>query len=119
MHRAQLAATQHGVVSREQLLCLGLRPGRSSSGCGRAGCTSCIAASVTRHDASPVTTPARTLLDLAGMLRPAPLERAVEQSVALELFDLAAMADVLNAHPTNAGAAKLRAIVALPVKSIT
>ncbi len=71
-----------------------------------------LASEVTRHEGIPVTTPARTLLDLATMLRPAPLERAVEQSLSLRLFDLAAAIDVLDAHPRRAGARTLREIVA-------
>jgi very-short-patch-repair endonuclease len=59
-----------------------------------------------------VTTPARTLLDLAGMLTPSPLERAVEQALVLRLFDLGALHAVLGAHPTRAGAAALARIVA-------
>jgi hypothetical protein len=35
-------------------------------------------AEVERHDGISVTTPARTLLDIAGVLAPRPLERAVE-----------------------------------------
>jgi very-short-patch-repair endonuclease len=69
---------------------------------------------VTRHEESGicVTSPARTLLDVAGMLRAGALERAVEQSLVLRLFDLAALDAVLDAHPTRAGAATLTAIVA-------
>jgi hypothetical protein len=67
---------------------------------------------VTRHEEIRATSPARTLLDVAGMLRPGPLERAVEQSLVLRLFDLGALHRVLDAHPTRVGAATLAAIVA-------
>jgi Protein of unknown function (DUF559) len=69
---------------------------------------------VTRHEEIQVrvTSPARTLLDVAGMLRPGPLERAVEQSLVLRLFDLGALHRALDAHPTRVGAARLAAIVA-------
>jgi hypothetical protein len=55
---------------------------------------------------------ARTLLDSADMLRRGPLERAVEQSLVLRLFDLRAVHAVLAAHPNRRGAAALGAIVA-------
>jgi hypothetical protein len=46
------------------------------------------------------------------MLRSGPLERAVEQSLVLRLFDLGALHAVLDAHPMRAGAVALTAIVA-------
>ena len=42
----------------------------------------------TAHDGIPVTTPARTLLDLAATLQGRPLQRAIERAVELRLFDL-------------------------------
>lgn len=66
---------------------------------------------VIRHEGIPVTSVARTLLDLAGMLAPGPLERAVERSLELRLFDLAAVHAVLAANPTRRGAAALARIV--------
>lgn len=69
-------------------------------------------ADLDRHDAIPVTSVARTLLDLAGMLAPGPLERAVEQSLILRLFDLIAVESVIEAAPTRPGAARLARIVA-------
>jgi hypothetical protein len=71
-----------------------------------------LPAEVTRHEEIRVTTPARTLLDVAGMLQPGPLERAIEQSLVLRLFDRGALDAVLDAHPTRAGVATLIAIVA-------
>ena len=44
-----------------------------------------------RHEGIPVTSVARTLLDLAGFVRPRHLERAVEQAERLGLFDLTAI----------------------------
>ena len=59
-----------------------------------------------------VTSVSRTLLDLAGMLTPTRLERAVEQSLALRLFDLRAVEAVLAANPRRRGATALAQIVA-------
>ncbi len=62
-------------------------------------------------DGLPVTSVARTLLDLAGGLAAGPLERAVERSLHLRLFDLAAVRSVLAANRTRRGAATLARIV--------
>jgi hypothetical protein len=54
----------------------------------------------------------RTLLDLAGVLTPTRLERAVEQSLALRLFDLRAVEAVLAANRRRPGAGALAEIIA-------
>lgn len=64
------------------------------------------------HDGIPTTSVARTLLDLAGMLAAGPLERAVERSLALRVFDLTAVNDVIAANRTRRGAALLGQVVA-------
>jgi hypothetical protein len=64
------------------------------------------------RDAIRVTSVARTLLDLAGMLAPGPLERAVERSLSLRLFDLAAVDAVIALNATRPGATTLARIVA-------
>ena len=67
---------------------------------------------VERVDGIPVTSVARTLLDLAGMLAPGPLERAVERSLQLRAFDLAAVRSTIAANRTRPGSATLAQIVA-------
>ena len=62
---------------------------------------------VTVLDAIPVTTVARTLLDLASVLPPRALERALDQAAVLELFDLRKLRTVLAAHPGHHGAGTL------------
>ena len=69
-------------------------------------------ADVDEHDAIPVTSVSRTLLDLAGVLTPTRLERAVEQSLALRRFDLRAVESVLAANPRRPGAGALAEIIA-------
>ncbi len=69
-------------------------------------------ADVAEHSAIAVTSASRTLLDLAGVLAPGRLERAVEQSLALRLFDLRAVEAVIAANPRRPGAAALARIVA-------
>jgi predicted transcriptional regulator of viral defense system len=68
-------------------------------------------ADVDERDAIPLTSVSRTLLDLAGVLTPTRLERAVEQSLALRLFDLRAVEAVLADNPRRPGAGTLRRIV--------
>jgi len=68
-------------------------------------------ADVDEEQAIAVTSVSRTLLDLAGMLSPGRLERAVERSLALRLFDLRAVEAVLDANPRRRGAGTLARIV--------
>lgn len=62
-------------------------------------------------DGIPVTTPARTLLDLAPSLRPRALEDVIERMDRLQLFDLVAVRRCLAAHPRQTGAPKLRMVL--------
>lgn len=61
------------------------------------------------HEAIPITSVSRTLLDIAPIVSPASLARAVERAVMLELFDLRAMQATLARHPRHAGAPRLQA----------
>jgi Transcriptional regulator, AbiEi antitoxin/Protein of unknown function (DUF559)/AbiEi antitoxin C-terminal domain len=67
----------------------------------------------TTHDGIPVTTPTRTLLDLAEVLPRRALERAADQAEVLRLFDLVAVHDTIDAHPHRHGAARLRRLLAV------
>jgi uncharacterized protein DUF559/putative AbiEi antitoxin of type IV toxin-antitoxin system len=69
------------------------------------------AADVDERAAIAVTSVSRTLLDLAGMLTPTRLERAVERSLALRIFDLRAVEAVIAANPRRPGAGTLTQIV--------
>jgi hypothetical protein len=56
---------------------------------------------ITHHEGIPVTTVARTLLDLAATIRTDRLERALAQAQRLQLYDHAAITDVIarsNGH---------------------
>jgi very-short-patch-repair endonuclease len=68
------------------------------------------ATDVTIERGVPATTVARTLLDLAAVVPPHHLRRAVERAEQAELFDLVDVQRVLAAHPRRAGR---RALVAL------
>ena len=73
--------------------------------------TSLHASEVTHRRGIPVTTPARTLLDLAGMRSLTSLRRAIAEAEALRTFDLRALRAVLDRNPYAKGVGKLRAIV--------
>ena len=68
---------------------------------------------VTHHRTFPVTTPARTLLDLAALITPRALERALDEAERLGLFDEAAIAFVLDANRRRPGRARLAAVLAV------
>lgn len=63
---------------------------------------------IATHRGSPVTTIARTLLDVAAALTPPRLARTVEQTEIRRLFDLSAIDRTLARHPGHPGAARLR-----------
>ena len=69
---------------------------------------------VTVHEGIPVTTLARTLLDLADVLSLQDLKRAVHESEYLRLFDLAALIAAVHDNPGRRGAKLLRAAQSPP-----
>jgi hypothetical protein len=71
------------------------------------GCTD-----VTEREGISVTTVARTLLDVAGIVAARELERAVDRAERLELFDLTSVEDVLSRARGRRGAGALRHAVA-------
>lgn len=68
---------------------------------------------ITLKDGIPTTTLARTLLDLAAVLRPDALERAMEQAEILRLTDVLSLDELLTRHPAARGAKALRRILAV------
>ena len=67
---------------------------------------------VTTRGGIPITTPARTLLDLAGGQSRRTIERAIDEAEVLGLFDLRALRAVVEAHPNAQGARRLAAVLA-------
>ena len=67
---------------------------------------------VTVHDGIPVTSPPRTLLDLAGVVSRHQLERAVNQAEVLRLTGALSLADLVARYPRRPGVPALRAILA-------
>ena len=66
----------------------------------------------TVKDGIPVTTVPRTLLDLAAVLRPHQLERAIEQAEVLRLTDPLSLPAVLRRYPGRRGTSSLRRLLA-------
>jgi very-short-patch-repair endonuclease len=66
----------------------------------------------TRRHRIPVTTVARTLFDLAGVIGRDRLERAFDRAQLAHRLDPAAVDSLLARHPRRHGAATLRAVVA-------
>jgi len=67
---------------------------------------------VTKHEGIPVTTVSRTLLDLAAVLPPQRLERALREAEVRRLGDPSSLGALLERHPRRRGTAALRAILA-------
>ena len=70
------------------------------------------AADVTVLEGIPVTSVARTLLDLGAVLRPSDLEVAIDRAERLGIFDLDAIVELLNRARGKRGARALRGAVA-------
>lgn len=66
---------------------------------------------VTEHDGIPVTTVARTVLDLAAVLPPSGLRRAVAQADVLGRFDLRAVERLLARHRGHHGRRRLERLL--------
>jgi hypothetical protein len=66
---------------------------------------------ITAVDRIPVTTVARTALDLAAVVARRQVERALDQAEILRTFDLTALTDQIQRNPHHPGAATLTAIL--------
>jgi hypothetical protein len=61
----------------------------------------------TTHERIPVTTPERTILDLAATLHSRPLERLLDQAENTRLTDVPALVALARAHTGHRGASRL------------
>jgi predicted transcriptional regulator of viral defense system len=66
-----------------------------------------LAGQATAHHGIPVTTPARTILDLAATLQRRPLERVLDTAESARLTDVAALEALAGAHVGHRGASRL------------
>ena len=64
------------------------------------------------RDAIRVTSPARTILDIAATTGPKTLRRMVRQAQAEHRVNVRQLLEILDRHPGHRGAAKLRAVIA-------
>jgi very-short-patch-repair endonuclease len=69
-------------------------------------------ADVARHRGIPLTSPARTLLDLAATLRDRPLRRAVRQAQALHLTNVRQLAETIQRAGRRHGSSRLAGVIA-------
>jgi very-short-patch-repair endonuclease len=67
---------------------------------------------VTTRDGIPVTTPARTILDMAALLTRSRLEHLLDQAEIRELTDYRSLDAIARAHSGHHGAAKLQRAIA-------
>ena len=67
---------------------------------------------ITDHEGIAVTTPARTLFDLASSLPRRAIERALDEAELRELYDLTALKAIVSAHRGQPGTAALEAALA-------
>ncbi len=67
---------------------------------------------MTELEGIPVTTPSRTLLDLAAVVPRRHLERALQEAEVRRLGDLISLEQLLVLHPRRRGTATLRSILA-------
>jgi Protein of unknown function (DUF559) len=74
---------------------------------------------VTRRRGMRVTTPARTVLDLAARSGVRDIERLVDRAVALGLLDLSDLERGLRDHPGRAGVPRVRAVIATYTPTVT
>jgi hypothetical protein len=105
--RSRIEVTVPGRVRRNRA---GLQVHRS---------TTLTAADVTTVDGIPVTTVARTLADLADVLRERGVERALEQAASLGVLDGRALHDQIDRHPRGPCLSRLtnRGPIAAPTES--
>lgn len=82
-------------------------------------CSRLPADEVTVEQGIPVTTPARTLFDLAGVVPLAQLRRAVKEAEVKRLWGPLSLPDLLERHPRRAGAAAIRAVIDAPDRGVT
>ena len=73
--------------------------------------TTLTPADVTTVHGIPCTTVARTILDLAQVIRGRPLERALDQAEILRVLDLTAIQDQIERNKARPAAKRLRAVL--------
>jgi very-short-patch-repair endonuclease len=75
-------------------------------------CSTLAPNEVTIHDGIPITTVARTILDLAAVQPPSAVEKAIREAEYLRRFDLDELQRLLDRHSRRQGTADLRRAIA-------
>jgi predicted transcriptional regulator of viral defense system len=104
------AAELHGLLQTNQLkvdVTVPHRTDRHRAGLQVHRSTTLTPADVTIVNGIPCTTVARTSLDIADVVRERRLERALDQSEVLEVYDYASLSDQLERNSTRPAAARL------------
>lgn len=78
-------------------------------------CTALTSADIRRLDGVPITSPARTMLDITPTLTDRELEEAVERAQVDRLITKHDMLSMLDRAPGRAGSSRVRAVIAEPV----
>ncbi len=89
-----------------------VRRGRRAPGVRLHRTTTLAAEEITRRDGVPITTPERTLLDLAASIGGHDLERTCARAARLGAVDREGIERTVERHPRHRGARMLRALVA-------
>ncbi|HEX3833833.1 MAG TPA: hypothetical protein VHW04_17770 [Solirubrobacteraceae bacterium] len=111
-HRS--AADLHGLRGTDRAHIDVIVPGRTArrhDGIDLHRSTTLRPADITTLGGIPVTTVARTALDLAAVVRRRAVERALDQAEMLEVFDLNALQDQLNRNSHHPGVPILKAVL--------
>jgi predicted transcriptional regulator of viral defense system len=111
-HRS--AAALHGIRATARTNIDVTIPGRSPrkhAGIDVHRSTTLTPEDVTTVHGIPCTTVARTILDLAQVIKGRPLERALDQAEILDLLDLAALDDQIERNKARPAAKRLRAVL--------
>jgi hypothetical protein len=121
---ARLAARHSGVVTTRQLEACGLDSDAITVRVRRGNLHPIHRAGIRVHrsrldprdvwtrDGFLVTSPARTILDLAATMPAKPLRRMVRQAQAEQRVNVRQLLEILHRHRAHRGAAKLRAVIA-------
>jgi hypothetical protein len=92
-------------------VCVPTRAGRGQPGIAVHRSGTLDARDVTTHRGIPVTTPARTLIDLAEVVPRRVLERAMDEAEAELRLDWRTVRDAIARHPGRVGAARVRSVL--------
>ena len=110
--RAPIGCGALGILGQEAAPPTSFSVCRGGHGDVRFHCSPVPADEITEHNGIPVTTVARTLLDIAPTLSPTRLKSAIDIAENRHLGDAVALVDLVERYPRRAGTAAVRRILA-------